>query len=346
MQSIIIQGLLASSAAAAATGKARRQDGPVDPGTAADCTYWETALDSSYTCAYYQDSWGISAADFLDWNPGVKADCSGIKIGNAYCVEVNFGLPRPTSTTTKSATSTTTTIPTSTGPSKPSPTQAGLIDTCTTFYKAVENDNCDKIVRAYGTFTFADFLLWNPDVKSDCGGLWLGYYYCVGVPGTPTSRPTTSAPSPTTTAPAGPSPTQDGIISTCQRYHLAESGNTCQIIVDLYGTFTLAQFLSWNPAVGSDCMTLFRGYYYCIGKLANGYSQKHLHMLACWSLGWTLMCISQVSQEHRPHGLPQRPLRCRLPRRATQAHLLQPSPWQLADARGGTRSSVGTLVIQ
>lgn len=129
-----------------------------------DCTYSETALDSSYTCAYYQDDWGISAADFLDWNPGVKADCSGIKVGNAYCVEVNFGLPRPTSTTTQppTSTTTTTTVPTSTGPSKPSPTQAGLIDTCTAFYKAVENDTCDKIVRTYGTFTFADFQVWNP----------------------------------------------------------------------------------------------------------------------------------------------------------------------------------------
>lgn len=273
MQSIITHGLLAGTVVASATGNVRRQDGPVDPGTAADCTYWETALDTSYTCAYYQDSWGISAADFLDWNPGVGADCSGIKVGNAYCVEVNYGQPRPTSTTTTPTTtpttSTSTTVPTSTSPSKPSPTQSGLIGTCTAFYKAVENDNCDKIVRAYGTFTFADFQLWNPDVKADCSGLWLGYYYCVGVPGTPTSKPTTSGPGPTTTAPAGPSPTQDGIIGTCQRYHLAVSGDTCQNIVDQYGTFTLAQFLSWNPAVGSDCFSLFRGYYYCIGMFAH-----------------------------------------------------------------------------
>lgn len=45
----------------------KRQSGPVDPGTASDCTYFETALDSTYTCAYYEDSWGLSHADFVDW---------------------------------------------------------------------------------------------------------------------------------------------------------------------------------------------------------------------------------------------------------------------------------------
>ena len=47
MHSIIIQWLLAGAVAAVATGKARRQDGPIDPGTAADCTYWETARNSN-----------------------------------------------------------------------------------------------------------------------------------------------------------------------------------------------------------------------------------------------------------------------------------------------------------
>ncbi|KAM5447965.1 hypothetical protein McanCB49686_007429 [Microsporum canis] len=59
--------------------------------------------------------------------------------------------------------------------------------------------------------------------------------------------------SPTTTAPTGPSPTQGGIITTCRQWYEAESGDTCLKIVDKYGTFSLAQFQSWNPAVGSDC---------------------------------------------------------------------------------------------
>ncbi|KAF9871211.1 hypothetical protein CkaCkLH20_11380 [Colletotrichum karsti] len=243
------------------------QDGPVAPGTATDCTFYDTAYDNTYTCSVFEDSWGLSHADFVDYNPSVKADCSGIKVGNSYCVEVNYGLPRPTTKPAPSST-TTTLKPTETGPVKPSPTQEGLIKTCTKFYRAVSGDDCNKITTAQGNvFTLAEFVSWNPAVKSDCSGLWADTYYCVGIPGTPTKASTTeaAATSKTSTKPAGPTPTQDKIASNCQRYHLAKSGDSCQKIVDQYGTFTLAQFYSWNPAVGSSCSGLWVGYYYCIG---------------------------------------------------------------------------------
>jgi hypothetical protein len=95
-----------------------------------------------------------------------------MQIGHSYCVEVNNGLPRPTST-----------LPGTTGTPKPSPTQAGLISTCTAFYKAVSGDGCSAIAAHFGTFTLADFIAWNPAVKSDCTGLWVDFYYCVGIPG-------------------------------------------------------------------------------------------------------------------------------------------------------------------
>jgi LysM repeat protein len=134
----------------------------------------------------------------------------------------------------------------------PSPTQDGLISTCNNFYKAVKGDTCAKIVQSYGNFDVAQFTQWNPAVGDDCSGLWAQTYYCVGVPCTPTVRPSSSAP--VSTTPAGPSPTQDGIISTCTRYHKAVSGDTCQKIVDQYGTFSSTQFRG-----------LWLGYYYCIG---------------------------------------------------------------------------------
>lgn len=107
-----------------------------------------------------------------------------------------------------------------------------------------------------------------------CSGLWANTYYCVGIPGTPLPSTPVTAPPPTTTTttttpPAGPSPTQDGIVANCQRYHLAGSGDSCQKIVDQYGTFTLAQFYAWNPAVGSSCSGLWLGYYYCVGDTCN-----------------------------------------------------------------------------
>jgi hypothetical protein len=45
----------------------RRQDGPVDPGTASDCTYYDTALDSTYTCEYFEFNWGLSHEDFVSY---------------------------------------------------------------------------------------------------------------------------------------------------------------------------------------------------------------------------------------------------------------------------------------
>lgn len=44
-----------------------------------------------------------------------------------------------------------------------------------------------------------------------------------------------------------PSPTQSGLISTCDAYHFVESGEYCSGIVSKFGNFTLSQFYDWNP---------------------------------------------------------------------------------------------------
>ncbi|OMP85195.1 hypothetical protein BK809_0003863 [Diplodia seriata] len=178
-------------------------------------------------------------------------------------------------------------MPTATGPS---PTQDGIISTCTRYYKAVSGDSCSKIASSYGTFSLDDFLSWNPAVGQDCSGLWLGHYYCIGtlsctffldhsklltsfhwrtgVPGTPTAKPTTTAKPPATTTAAGcadaPSPTQPGAVCPCRTWHEVGSGNSCQSIEKEYG-ISAANFNAWNPQVGSDCSTLWLGYYVCVG---------------------------------------------------------------------------------
>ncbi|RDW72383.1 uncharacterized protein DSM5745_07555 [Aspergillus mulundensis] len=231
----------------------KRQDGPVDSSTSPDCTWYDTALDSSYDCAYFESMWALTHEQFVSYNPSVEDDCSGIVVGNSYCVEVNYGTPLPTPTTAE---------PTATASPKPSPTQEGLADTCTAFYMAATGDSCQKIVDKYRTFTVDDFLTWNPAVGEDCAGLWAEYYYCVGVPGTPT----TPLPTPTTTpTPTGPSPTQDGIVENCTTFYQAAKGDTCQKIVSKYGTFTQEDLITWNPALGDDCSGLWAEYYYCVG---------------------------------------------------------------------------------
>ncbi|RYP64944.1 hypothetical protein DL770_009099 [Monosporascus sp. CRB-9-2] len=178
-------------------------------------------------------------AVFFKWNLAVGEDCSGLWAETHYCVAVPGTLTA----------SPTTTPPSPTDDPKPNPAKDGLVDTRTKFYLAVAGDTCDKTVKAHGTFTLADFIEWNP-----------------AAPGAPTARPTTAKPPPTTmTKPGGPSATQDGIVANCQRYYKAVSGDTCQKILDKYGAFSLAQFRSWNPAVGADWSGLWLGNHYCIG---------------------------------------------------------------------------------
>ncbi|KAL1835661.1 hypothetical protein VTJ49DRAFT_6258 [Mycothermus thermophilus] len=131
----------------------------------------------------------------------------------------------------------------------------GLIPSCKTFYQVVRGDTCQKIVDKHGTFTLDNFYSWNPAVGSDCSGLQAGVFVCVGVRGTPTTRPTNTA----------PSPTQTGLIPSCKTFYQVVRGDTCQKIVDKYGTFTLQDFFAWNPAVGTDCSGLQAGVYVCVG---------------------------------------------------------------------------------
>ncbi|KAM5348612.1 hypothetical protein ACJ41O_008436 [Fusarium nematophilum] len=220
-------------------------------------------IDESYGCDFFESDWGLAHKQFVEYNPSVKDDCSGIQVGHSYYVEVNNGLPRdddpPEASKTEDA------EPEPTEDSKPSPTQDSLIDTCTSFYMAQKGDICTKIIAQYKTFDFDDFFKWNPAVEKDCSGLWANTYYCVGVPGTPTSPPTKLAV--TTKAgpigPAKPSPTQDGLIDSCTSFYFAAKGDTCAKIVAKYGTFDLDDLYKWNPALGKDCSGIWASYYYC-----------------------------------------------------------------------------------
>jgi hypothetical protein len=114
-------------------------------------------------------------------------------------------------------------------------------------------------------------------VGPECKGLWADTYYCVGIPGTPTVPITSSTAKATPTGAPKPSPTQDGLISTCEKFYFAGKqgydtnlameqlltpwslvkDDTCAKIVKKFGTFTVKDFIAWNPAVGDDCSGLW-----------------------------------------------------------------------------------------
>jgi hypothetical protein len=87
------------------------------------CTYSVVAATRD-TCASISAEWGITEADFIQYNPSVGNNCSkGVVVGESYCVEWNDG--RQTTTTT-----TTTTTATTTTSALPTPTQSGLTKNC------------------------------------------------------------------------------------------------------------------------------------------------------------------------------------------------------------------------
>jgi hypothetical protein len=45
----------------------KRQDGPTAPDSAPDCTFWDTMLDSSMDCKYFEDGWGMTHEQFLNY---------------------------------------------------------------------------------------------------------------------------------------------------------------------------------------------------------------------------------------------------------------------------------------
>ncbi|RCI17210.1 hypothetical protein L249_2836 [Ophiocordyceps polyrhachis-furcata BCC 54312] len=183
------------------------------------------------------------------------------------------------------------------------PTVDGITSDCVDFYKVCQGDTCNSIADSYGHFSTQDFIRWNPPVGPECLNLWLGYYYCVGVSGSskqgtmpmtqgfrnistpapPPQEPPPREPSPqeppaskaAPTPPAQasspqslpmPSPIQDGMVTNCSAYYKAVAGDTCDGVVEKHGMeFTFADFLGWNPAVGTDCDHLLAGYYYCVG---------------------------------------------------------------------------------
>jgi LysM repeat protein len=111
----------------------------------------------------------------------------------------------------------------------------------------------------YGTFRLDEFLNWNPAVRSGCTRLLAGFSYCVSI----------SEAQPTRRIATGPSPQQPRITKNCKSYYKVQRGDTCQSIIDKYGTFSQTEFQDWNPSVGSSCQSLWAEYNVCVGLSEN-----------------------------------------------------------------------------
>ncbi|KAM0254536.1 hypothetical protein ACHAQJ_006696 [Trichoderma viride] len=232
---------------------------PYDPNTDPSCSWWWDN-DGSLACKDMPGEWGITLADFLRWNPSITSDCGNYVTGKSYCVEGSAPGNTPSATTDTSK-------PTSTGNgiATPTPTQPDMVDNCNKFYLVNTGDSCDSIASKNGVVS-GDLVKWNPSVGSTCTGLWANAYLCVGIIGG--SSTTTTKPSSTTTGNgiSTPTPTQPNMVNNCNKFYLVKTGDSCPTIASK-NSITEAQFLLWNPSVGSTCTGLWANAYACIGVI-------------------------------------------------------------------------------
>ncbi|KAF7183838.1 hypothetical protein CNMCM7691_004260 [Aspergillus felis] len=138
---------------------------PLMPSTVADCTEYYYVV-SGDTCASIEAAYGITAAQFAEWNPYIGSGCTNLWLDTYICVAA----PDSSSSTPTTTQSATTTVP--------SPTMPSTDPNCTKYYYVVSGDTCAGIEAANG-ITATEFDTWNPYIGSDCSNLWLNYYVCV-----------------------------------------------------------------------------------------------------------------------------------------------------------------------
>ncbi len=248
--------------------------------TSCDAFYYVVSGDG---CVSIASSFGITLDQFYAWNPAVGSDCTSLWLSTYVCVGT-LGQATVTTKTTASSTTASSTTTTGNGISTPTPTQTGMVSNCNSFYYVVSGDSCPSIASQYG-ISLAQFYAWNPAVGSDCTSLWVNTYCCVGIVGqtASTSTSSTSSTSSTTSTTTGngvstPTPTQTGMVSNCDSFHYVASGDSCPSIASQYG-ISLAQFYAWNPAVGSDCTSLWLNTYCCVGVIGQTVSSTTLTTL-------------------------------------------------------------------
>ncbi|ORY01575.1 hypothetical protein BCR34DRAFT_521866 [Clohesyomyces aquaticus] len=228
---------------------------PIQTGMNTNCNkfYLVKSNDGCYDIAAAN---GISLENFYAWNPALNS-CAALWPTYYVCVGLigSTATPTPTKAT-----------PTN-GVSTPTPTQSPFISNCNKFYLVKSGDGCEDIATANG-ISFDQFYAWNPAVGK-CASLWPTYYVCVGIIGfTPTIKPSsTPAPTSTKTTPTNgistPTPTQSGMVGNCDAFYKVIKDDGCAAIASNNG-ISLTQFYSWNPAIGSDCKSLWPDYYVCV----------------------------------------------------------------------------------
>ncbi|KAF9775866.1 hypothetical protein IL306_005998 [Fusarium sp. DS 682] len=191
--------------------------------------------------------------DFFKWNPDVHNDCSRLLVGYWYCVGIKSNATNNLQWSTSTPPFTPPPNPTTYKPTKltpansdftPTPTHGPLPKDCINFHQTEANESCRDILKTYNYLSKEKFFKYNPVLKDNCDGLWKGNWYCVAVKSEPLMPPTV-----TTT----PSSVLSDSPKNCKAWYYTTSGEACEQLVDMFGTFSLKDFIAMNPSVLEDC---------------------------------------------------------------------------------------------
>lgn len=247
---------------------------PVRDGASPNCTDY-TDVWKGRSCQDVLDTFGLTIAQFYALNLAVGKDCSGLWTGYSYCVataDIQGGDTDDGDVPTTSSGS-----PTTASNGAPGPTQSGIISTCNSYLKANTGGTCTAFASRAG-ISLEQLYEWNSVLGSNgenCASqFWGDEYYCVGVSSSTSSASSTTMASVTakSSTSGAPGPTQTGIVSTCNKYLMANPGGTCMAFASRAG-ISLQQLYTWNSVLGSNgenCDSQFWGNeYYCVGVSGN-----------------------------------------------------------------------------
>ncbi|RKK74378.1 hypothetical protein BFJ69_g8484 [Fusarium oxysporum] len=249
------------------------------------------------TCSTFAKDWSMTVDELKSLNPDLK--CPRLDPVGNYCVDGTAEKDEPTGVVSETSKPTSAPGPSpdktsdtssdakptskATVPQKPSPAdeysgsgiqtprpiQEGMVANCNKFHYVTPTTTCQGVLD-YHKISLADFIEWNPAVGKDCINLWKGTNACVCVNGYTSSPTTNTKPNPVgITSNNGfttPSPIQAGLVKNCVKFHYIGAGTTCHSVLQHY-KISMAQFARWNPAVGEDCIDLWKDTYACVAAV-------------------------------------------------------------------------------
>ncbi|PHH68376.1 hypothetical protein CDD82_603 [Ophiocordyceps australis] len=152
-----------------------------------------------------------------------------------------------------------------------SPPASNSHSNCTGWYEYDAKRHYQDILAEY-SITLEQFHQWNPSITSTGKGLVLGHSYCVQGPSSTLNQSTVASSLPQASSAPRPVP-----IPQCTAFHSIQPGQHCWFLMQMYGTFTMQQFKSWNPDIDPTCSRLWPGDSVCVGvdgtptpRLSNG----------------------------------------------------------------------------